>query len=45
MRVNLKIFDKETSIITEINDKGKTVDAQQIESLFALIERYLKVGI
>ena len=44
IRVNLKIFDRDTSIITEINEKGKAVDEKQIESLFTLIEKYHKVG-
>ncbi len=44
LRVNLKIFDRDTSIITEINDKGKNIDDKQLESLFDLVKRYLKVG-
>ncbi len=44
LRVNLKIFDRETSIITEINDKGKPVDEGQLETLFSLVKSYLKVG-
>ena len=39
LRVNLKIFDRETSIITEINDKGKPVDEGQLETLFSLVKK------
>ena len=44
LRVNLKVFDRDTSIITEINERGRTVDENQIENLYSLIKRYLKVG-
>ena len=44
IRVNLKVYDRDTSIITEINDKGKSVDADQLKYLYSLIDRYLKVG-
>ena len=44
LRVNLKIFDRETSIITEINDKGKKVDEEQLKNLASLIKKYLTVG-
>ena len=43
-RVNLKLFDRDTSIITEINDKGKSIDENQLHNLYGLIRRYLKVG-
>lgn len=44
MRVNLKVFDRDTSIITEINDKGNKVEEIQLENLFSLIKKYLPVG-
>ncbi len=44
LRVNLKVYDRDTSIITEINDKGAEISSDQLEKLFLLVRKYFKVG-
>lgn len=41
LRTNIKIFDKKTSVMSELNESGFTVEPESVEKLIKKVEAYL----